>query len=175
MIGPRATVVLSAFLMKNSAPKELVLRYMQHDRAEDLRESDLQLLRSAGEASARAYAPYSKFHVGAALRTKSGSITTGNNQENASYPAGTCAERTALHSAMSQDPATVITEMAIVVPQAAGKSPVAPCGICRQALLEQEVRQGAPIRLLLGWPEGPVIELKDCRGLLPLSFDSSFL
>lgn len=154
---------------------EVILQYVKLDRAADIPAQDLELLRSAAEASERAYAPYSKFHVGAALRTSAGTIITGNNQENASYPAGTCAERTALHSAMSQDPGAVVTEMAIVVPQAKGKSPVAPCGICRQALLEQETRQGSPIRLLLGWPEGPVIQLKDCRGLLPLSFDASYL
>ena len=101
---------------------------------------------------------------------------TGNNQENASYPAGTCAERTALHAAMSQDPDGVGETMAIVVPSVTGERPVTPCGICRQALLEQEVRQqGAPLRLLMAVPNGPVYEVRRAAHLLPLAFDASFL
>jgi cytidine deaminase len=126
-------------------------------------------------AAGRAYAPYSRFLVGAALLQSNGVVVTGNNQENASFPAGICAERTALHAALSLDPTAIVVEMAIVVPSAPPDRPVSPCGICRQALLEQEHRQGAPIRLLLASSNGRVIELERAGDLLPLSFDASFL
>ncbi len=151
------------------------VEYTRHTSQMDMPPADQALLRAANEAAARAYAPYSNFLVGAALRMADGSVVTGNNQENASFPAGICAERTALHAAMSQWPQGVITEMAVVVPQVQGDAPVSPCGICRQALLEQEMRQGKPMRLLMGLSSGVVFELESARSLLPLSFDASFL
>ncbi|MCB0763187.1 MAG: cytidine deaminase, partial [Flavobacteriales bacterium] len=126
-------------------------------------------------AASRAYAPYSNFHVGAALRLADGTVVSGNNQENASFPAGICAERTALHAAMSMRPDAVVEVIAVVVPQAGADRPVSPCGICRQALVEQEVRQGSPMRVLLVASGGSVQELSSARDLLPLSFDVSFL
>lgn len=158
--------------MKNHA---LTLTYVEHDSAETLPAADRQLLLAATDAASKAYAPYSRFHVGAALRFTNGEVTSGSNQENASFPAGICAERTALHAAMSAKPDGVVEAMAIVVPGVAGSRPVSPCGICRQALLEQEHRQGGPMRILLAVPEGPVYELASARSLLPLSFDASFL
>ena len=122
-----------------------------------------------------AYAPYSNFHVGAALRMKSGAVITGNNQENASFPAGICAERTALHAAMSADRSAAVEAIAVVVPQVKGDMPISPCGICRQALLEQETRQGSAVRVLLATSEGAVIELASAADLLPLHFDRSQL
>ena len=136
---------------------------------------DPELLAAAEAVRARAYAPYSNFHVGAALRMGGGTIVTGNNQENASFPAGICAERTALHAAMSHEPEGVVKAIAVVVPSITGERPVSPCGICRQALLEQEHRQGSPMRVLLAVPGGTVYELENARQLLPLSFDASFL
>lgn len=154
----------------------VVLEYLQHASVVDLNEADRALVQAAHDAALKAYAPYSKFLVGAALRTTDGRIVIGSNQENASFPAGICAERTALHSAMAQDPATVVETMAIVVPSVTGKRPVTPCGICRQSLLEQEIRQGRrALRLLMTVPNGPVYELKSAGALLPLSFDASFL
>lgn len=153
----------------------LTLTYVEHDRVEALPAADQQLVHAAGQAASRAYAPYSRFLVGAALRFTNGTVATGSNQENASFPAGICAERTALHAAMSADPKGVVEVMAIVVPGMTGDRPVSPCGICRQALLEQEHRQGGPLRILLAVPEGPVYELASARSLLPLSFDASFL
>lgn len=132
-------------------------------------------MRGASDAAEKAYAPYSNFLVGAALRLKDGSVVTGNNQENASFPAGICAERTALHAAMSQTPGGVVDSIAVVVPQVKGDMPISPCGICRQALLEQETRQGSPMRVLLGTSEGTVIELASAADLLPLHFDRSQL
>ena len=150
--------------------------YTAYDSLAELSAADQELVKAAYDAALRAYAPYSKFHVGAALSTSEGVIITGNNQENASFPAGTCAERTALHAAMSLDPKTVITTMAVIVPQVKGQRPVSPCGICRQALLEQEARQDRkPLRLLMAVHNGPVFELRSAGALLPLSFDASFL
>jgi len=153
----------------------ITIRYREHSAPDALNSSQRDLLEQATSAASRAYAPYSRFLVGAALIRSNGVVVTGNNQENASFPAGICAERTALHAALSQDPATIVVEMAIVVPSAPPDRPVSPCGICRQALLEQEHRQGSPIRLLLASSNGRVIELERAGDLLPLSFDASFL
>lgn len=156
-------------------PTEFTLRLLRHPALHDLDEADRQLVQAAHDAALRAYARYSNFQVGAALRMDDGTVVSGNNQENASFPAGICAERTALHAAMSQWPAGRVTHMAIVVPSVAGERPVTPCGICRQALAEQEARQGAPVRLLMAIVNGPVYELPKAGDLLPFSFDASFL
>lgn len=141
----------------------------------ELLSADAELVRRAADASQRAYAPYSRFHVGAALRTRAGVVVEGNNQENASFPAGICAERAALHHAMAMDPKAVVEAIAVAVPQVKGDQPVSPCGICRQALLEQEVRQGAPLRVLMASASGAVVEVARAADLLPLHFDASFL
>ena len=175
--GPIAGCVNSAPFPKNpmATVRTITLEYVSHDGASGLSSADRLLLQEAAAAADRAYAPYSKFHVGAALRMADGTVVTGNNQENASFPAGICAERTAIHAAMSRWPQGVVTEMAIMVPSVTGERPVSPCGICRQALLEQEHRQGAPIRLLMATSGNAVHELASAAALLPLSFDASFL
>lgn len=155
--------------------RKIALHYLQHASWSALPAEDRELLELATKAARNAYAPYSKFKVGAALRMDSGEIVPGSNQENASFPAGTCAERTALHAAMAVLPKGVVESIAVVVPQVKGSKPVTPCGICRQAMVEQERRQGGPIRLLLGVVKGPVIETFSAETLLPLSFDSSQL
>ncbi|MBP6312987.1 MAG: cytidine deaminase [Flavobacteriales bacterium] len=153
----------------------IIVQFIKHASRAEMPEADRDLLDQAQQAADRAYAPYSNFHVGAALRLSNGKVVTGNNQENASFPAGICAERTALHAAMSLDPDAVVNEIAVVVTTANGDEPVSPCGICRQALLEQEIRQNAPMRIVMGLPNGPVKEVASARALLPLSFDVSFL
>ena len=155
--------------------RSLTVTYLVHDVMADLSDPDRELVQEATSAAARAYAPYSRFHVGAALRLATGEVMSGNNQENASFPAGICAERTALHAAMSGHPQGVVTTMAIVVPSVSGDRPVSPCGICRQALLEQEHRQRSTIRLLMATSSGTIHELERSGDLLPLSFDASFL
>jgi len=142
---------------------------------EELAPADRELVERAASAAARAYAPYSRFMVGAALRLSNGSVIEGNNQENASFPAGICAERSALHHAMAMDPGAKVESIAVAVPQVKGDAPVSPCGICRQALLEQESRQGSPMRVLLASSAGAVIEIPRASDLLPLHFDASFL
>ena len=152
----------------------VLVEFLEH-QAVDLAAEDQALLDSAQAAASRAYAPYSRFHVGASLRTTDGGVVSGNNQENASFPAGICAERTALHAAMAARPDAVVDVMAIVVPTGDPMRPVTPCGICRQALVEQEQRQGRSMRLLMCVPGGPVWEVARAGDLLPLSFDASFL
>ncbi len=158
-----------------SIPERIILHILVHPAAEALPEADRALLDAAHQVAMGAYAPYSRFRVGAALRMGDGIVVSGSNQENASFPAGICAERSALHAAMSQWPQGRVAEMAIVVPDVTGDRPVTPCGICRQALAEQEHRQGGPVRLLLASGAGPVHEVARAGDLLPLSFDASFL
>jgi cytidine deaminase len=158
-----------------SANRKIALHYLQHANWKALPKDDQLLLELAVKAARNAYAPYSKFKVGAALRMEEGELVPGSNQENASFHAGICAERNALHAAMTVMPKGTVESMAIVVPQVRGQRPVTPCGICRQALVEQERRQEGPIRLLMGVVRGPVIEMFSVDALLPLSFDSNHL
>lgn len=155
--------------------RKITLHYLRHASWAALPKDDRELLELAAKTARHAYAPYSRFKVGAALRLESGEVVVGSNQENASFPAGTCAERTALHAAMAANPQGSVESMAVVVPKAKGSVPVTPCGICRQALVEQERRQDGPIRLLLGVVKGPVFETFSAETLLPLSFDSKQL
>jgi len=157
---------------------EIPISYSRHDVWQDLSVPDRELVEAARAAAGKAYAPYSEFQVGAALRLADGTVVTGNNQENASYPAGICAERTALHAAMSQNSDAVVTAMAVVVPSVGKEPPVSPCGICRQVLAEQEDRQkenGVPLRLLLAVPDGPVYEIASASQLLPIRFSKKAL
>ena len=135
------------------------------------------LLNIASEAAKHAYAPYSRFKVGAAILLKNGHIISGNNQENAVYPSGMCAERVALYYAASQFPETPIAKIAIT---AIGHEeeidrPVPPCGSCRQALLEYEVKFGASIEVIMAGEKGEVYITKSVADLLPLTFSSDFL
>ena len=123
---------------------------------EELNTDDLELLEAARQATYRSYAPYSHFSVGAAARLANGTIVTGSNQENAAYPSGLCAERTALFYANAQYPDQAIP----------------PCGACRQVMLEAEQRFQRPMRILLFGTKG-IYEVKDAGSLLPLSFDAS--
>lgn len=132
-----------------------------------------ELIEEARRATAGSYSPYSHFRVGAALRLQDGEIILGSNQENASYPVGTCAERTALFWCGANRPGAVITAIAIAARTEGGftPSPISPCGMCRQALLEVEHRQGTPIRVLLYGTWGTHC-IDSVRDLMPLSFDA---
>lgn len=143
----------------------------------ELSSEDQALLARAREAASGAYAPYSGFRVGAALLLESGEVVIGNNQENASYPSGLCAERVAVFQKGARYPDEVIAVLAVVaLPGKKGlKAPAAPCGNCRQSLLEYEVRQKSPIRILLQADRGAVYECPSVAALLPLGFDRSYL
>ena len=152
--------------------QDVPLRYTVYASAAELPVPDAVLLRAARSATAHAYAPYSHFRVGAAARLATGETVTGSNQENASFPAGICAERTLLSTAASLYPGQSIEALAITYHNEAGPSatPITPCGICRQSLAEFQARTGRPIRLILGGEEGAVWVLEDAGALLPLAF-----
>ena len=144
---------------------------------DELSKEDADLLKKAREATSHAYAPYSKFYVGAAAKMKNGEIVTGTNQENASYPAGICAERVLLSVAASLYPNIPIESIAITHRPEEGASdhPVAPCGICRQSLQEFENRVKQPIRLILAGMEGKIFVIPKASSLLPFAFSGDEL
>lgn len=135
------------------------------------------LMQKAIDIRLQAYAPYSNFLVGAALLLDNGKVITGNNQENASYPSGLCAERTAIYYAGSQFPKAKIVKMALSAgPHTKGTDiPIPPCGACRQAISEYEVKQEQPIDIYFMGTTGKVVRSKSLANLLPLGFDRSFL
>lgn len=156
---------------------EIVVQSFNYESYNDISElpvADARLLREAQEATARAYAPYSHFRVGAVIRLTNGAIVAGANQENASFPLGLCAERVALAAAASLYPQVPIELIAISYQNLMGESnhPVSPCGICRQVLSEYEQALQHPIRLILGGMSGKVYIVSQASALLPLSFSA---
>jgi cytidine deaminase len=144
---------------------------------EDMDRSDARLLEAAREATQDAYAPYSNFKVGVAIRLENGQIIKGSNQENASFPAGICAERVALSAASASFPGIAISGMALTYINEKGLSnhPISPCGICRQSLSEYEQRFGRSIRLILGGFSGEIYMINRATDLLPFAFSSQEL
>ena len=147
---------------------------------DDLKEIPLnvqQLMQKASEARDNAYAPYSKFHVGAAILLENGEIISGNNQENASYPSGLCAERTAIYYAGARYPKAKILTMVIIAGSTKNvtSKPIPPCGACRQAIAEYEVKQETPIEIYFMGEIGKVVKSNSLANLLPLLFDKSVL
>ena len=135
------------------------------------------LMKTAIEARDNAYAPYSKFNVGTALLLDNDEVVIGSNQENASYPSGLCAERTAVYYAGAKYPNAKILKMAITASsqnQITDK-PIPPCGACRQAIAEYELKQKEPIEIYFMGVEGKVIKSDSLANLLPLLFDNSVL
>ena len=144
---------------------------------EELPEQDRLLIDAAKQATQQSYAPYSQFHVGAAALLEDGTTITGTNQENAAYPSGLCAERTALFYASSSHPDKAIVALAIAA-HTKGEfthNPISPCGACRQVMLEIEQRHGHPIRILLYGTEAVYVIEGGVSELLPLVFSASFL
>lgn len=157
--------------------KEYAFSFEVFDGAEELAPEDFDLLKRAREVTKTAYAPYSHFKVGAAAKLRNGQIVTGSNQENASFPAGLCAERVLLASAASQYPGVAIDTLAVSYDNERGASdrPISPCGICRQSLQEFEQRMGHPVRLIMGGQEGKVYIVPQANLLLPLAFTADEL
>lgn len=147
------------------------------NNTDELPNSIKVLMEKAIEVKLFAYAPYSNFKVGAAILLENGVIITGNNQENAAYPSGMCAERVAVWKAASEYPKTKIVALAISASSGnqTVKDPVAPCGACRQTLLEYEVNQNYPIPIYFMGEVGKVIMTNSVVDLLPIAFDKSFL
>jgi cytidine deaminase len=143
----------------------------------ELPAADAALLQQARDTTQSAYAPYSKFLVGAVAMLANGSVVIGTNQENASYPAGLCAERVLLSAAATLHPGIAVNTMAISYNNLNGESnqPISPCGICRQSLAEYEERTKQPIRIILSGIKGEVYIIKESNQLLPLTFMSGDL
>ena len=139
-------------------------------------EVEKNLIDAAKEATSNAYAPYSNFHVGAALLLENGKIVTGNNQENAAYPSGLCAERTAVFYANAQYPDLKIEAIAVAAYYNGQftNDLISPCGSCRQVLLEVESRYNSPVKILL-YKNGEVYMADSMSSLMPLSFTKDAL
>ena len=153
--------------------KSLQILFDHYQNATELDHAESGLIRAAMNAASKAYAPYSHFPVGAALLLENGQIITGSNQENASYPCGVCAERTALYAYASLDIPSRIISMAVCCPaQEASEWPASPCGFCRQVMTEFEQRNSGPITVLMGHPDGQIIRFESCSTLLPFVFSS---
>jgi len=153
--------------------KELELKsVIQECQLDELTAEEQQLIGLAIEATDRSYAPYSHFHVGAAVRLDNGEEIIGCNQENAAYPSGLCAERTALFTAGAQYPDTPVRMLAIAARGTDGEltdNPTGPCGSCRQVIIESETRAKHPIRILL-YGQRCVYVIDGIRKLMPLTF-----
>lgn len=142
-----------------------------YEQNSELETADAQLLQRSRDAMAHSHSPYSHYPVGAALLLDDGTIVEGSNQENASFPLGLCAERTALANLAINHPNKVVKSIAVSV----GTAAAAPCGMCRQALLEQESRQDTPIRILLKGGDETVYAIGSVKDLMPLPFYSKNL
>ncbi|CAM1348008.1 cytidine deaminase [Tenacibaculum insulae] len=148
-----------------------------YNSIEELTIEDKNLMNKAIEARKKAYAPYSKFNVGAAFLLENGTVILGNNQENAAYPSGMCAERVGVWKVGSEFPGIKIKKLAISAASenSTVNKPVGPCGACRQTLSEYEINQKEPIKVLFMGEVGKIVKTESLLSLLPFSFDSSYL
>ena len=157
--------------------EQFICPYEVYDSMEELQPQDAELMRKAHEAARHAYAPYSNFNVGAAVRLANGAVVLGNNVENAAYPSGLCAERVAMFGAMAQYPGVPIEALAIAAYSASKpvEEPVAPCGACRQVMVEVEQVSKRPLRVLCQGDTGPVMVFDGVESLMPFIFLDKFL
>ncbi len=156
---------------------ELKISYAEYASEKELSEKEQELLQKARSASDRAYAPYSQFHVGAALLLDNGVIVSGNNQENVAYPSGLCAERVAIYAAGAQYPDAAIQTIAVTCKskQFEVNEPLSPCGACRQAMSEYEMRHNSHIRIILAGERGKIRVMDSIADLLPFMFKAEAL
>ena len=148
-----------------------------YDSLEELPKSVQELIHKAQDAREDAYAPYSRFKVGASVLLENGRMVSGNNQENAAFPSGLCAERVAVFSAGANYPGQKLLAIAIVAGSMdhSNQKPIPPCGGCRQALAEYEVKQDEVLAVYFMGTDGQVVKSKSVKNLLPLVFDKSYL
>lgn len=156
---------------------KLTTTFFEYQSLSELSAKDQELMQAAIEVRKKAYAPYSKFRVGAAILLEDGTIVVGSNQENAAFPSGLCAERTAIFYAGAVHPNVAIVSMAISASSdiKITTTPIPPCGACRQTILEYEDKQAQPIRMLFMGAEGAVIESPSLINILPFHFDKNSL
>ncbi|MNK60949.1 Cytidine deaminase [compost metagenome] len=147
------------------------------DNLNELSAEIQDLMNQAIEVRKKAYSPYSKFKVGAALLLDNGKVILGSNQENAAYPSGLCAERTAIFYAGSAYPEAKILKMAITAASDINQTtaPIPPCGSCRQSIAEYEIKQDTPIEIYFMGEIGEIYKSSSLKNLLPLMFDKKFL
>lgn len=147
----------------------LNISYKTYARYDELPDFWKNLLREAENTLPRAYAPYSNFKVGAALQLSNGQTVTGSNQENAAFPSGLCAERTAMFHALSTYPDAKILGLAITT--SAAEKLCAPCGGCRQVLVDAELNRTGPYPVLFPGGNGSWLLFDSAHDLLPFGFN----
>jgi len=152
--------------------KTLTIPYEEYRSIEELARSDRELLEAAISALQGSYAPYSHFNVGAAVRLSDGTLVKGANQENAAYPSGLCAERTAMFAASAQHPGVAFESLAVICSRdgVLMPNPGSPCGACRQVMAQYERESQRPLRIILG-SGGPVLVFEGVESLMPLIFN----
>ena len=157
--------------------EQFVSPYEVYDNLEELNAQDAELLQYAHKAAENAYAPYSRFHVGAAVRLANGKIVSGNNIENAAYPSGLCAERVTLFSVQAQYPGVAVEAIAVTAhsEKTLVDEPIAPCGACRQVMVEVEKLSQRKLRILCQGETGPVMVFDGIETLMPFIFVDKFL
>ena len=151
--------------------RAITIRIAEYEQLDELSEEQANLVKRAIESAKHAYAPYSEFRVGAALILANGEIVTGNNQENAAYPSGICAERVAIFYAGANYPGIPVKMIAVTALKDGDlqEEPVSPCGGCRQVMLEKESQGKAPMEVIL-YGTKKIQILKNATDLLPLPF-----
>lgn len=157
--------------------KILQIQLEEYAHISELQEEDQKLVQKAWEACDTAYAPYSKFNVGAALLLENGEVITANNQENAAYPSGLCAERVAMFYASSKYPGVAMKTIAVAVKSdhIVLHEPASPCGSCRQVMAEYQNLHQMKMKVILGRPDSKIQILHGVESLLPLSFTADQL
>ncbi len=152
-------------------------RYEMYESLEELPAEFRNLMLEARQATQTAYAPYSGFHVGAAVLLENGKIVKGSNQENAAYPSGLCAERVAVFASGAHNPDIKIKAIAIAAFSGNNTTPlpVSPCGDCRQVMAEYEHRYHHDIKLIMQGQDGKIIVLQNVKALLPFMFNADHL
>jgi cytidine deaminase len=155
----------------------ITTQFSVFDSIEVLPEAIQSLMNQAIEVRKKAYAPYSKFRVGAAILLDNGKVVLGSNQENAAYPSGLCAERVAVFQAGAIYPEAKIVKMAITAASDTNptQSPIPPCGGCRQSLSEYEIKQESPIEIYFMGEVGEIYKSDSLKNLLPFMFDKNLL
>lgn len=157
--------------------KEYTFKYNCYKDTTEMESADAELLNKARQAVKTSYSPYSKFAVGAAVELANGQIVMGSNQENAAYPSGLCAERVAIFAAASQFPNEAIVSIAIAIesPNHDTEEPIAPCGACRQVMIEYEHLHNHPMNIIMDAEKGSIVKVNKASELLPFDFHADHL
>lgn len=153
--------------------KQLVIDYVEYGSLQEVPEAGRRLMEAAMEATKSAYAPYSLFRVGAAVRLADGTVVQGSNQENIAYPSGLCAERTALFSSSVGHPNQAVEALAVVGFHEGSFVEASPCGACRQVMSEYEMRYNNEITFFCYLEGGRIRKVSGVKSLLPFVFNAS--